>query len=308
MTAALCAFFAAGCVEKYTYPANTVPTSIERICRDEYQIHVFSRVSGKTVGALFYTNSIDEKGQLTKTDRDRMNKVLQSITRVSLSTDLPLEYCVVVIRDRIHNTEFRITQSIDDIKRAYAEALGVEEYMNRMTVGQQRFQNDPANENKFVLDDVHQEDFLAQQISQRIRYFFYKDIQSEANLPLVLVDGAFGKWDGRRAFRFSIMASKNGSPAEMILDIFKVVNKVLVGYKYNAFDDLEILDYMNRQKLVLPKQVLLQYQNKKISDQEILDKYLMEAQSIQDAFKLFGFNIPQDTPPGEVKIQATAAK
>ena len=47
----------------------------------------------------------------------------------------------------------------------------------------------------------------------------------------------------------------------------------------------------------------------KISDQEILDKYLSESQSVQEAFKLFGFNLADsssvDTESPPVAVAAT---
>ncbi|MBI3315498.1 MAG: hypothetical protein HYZ87_00800, partial [Candidatus Omnitrophica bacterium] len=59
-------FFAQGCGPRYTYPANTVVDSIEKISRKEYGLDVQARVVGKTVGAVFYMPLIlDESGQVS---------------------------------------------------------------------------------------------------------------------------------------------------------------------------------------------------------------------------------------------------
>src|SRR3989338_4832210 len=56
-----------GCSPRYTYPSNTVPKSIEDLCKKEYKIDVTARVVGKTVGALVYIDSVvDTKGQVSK--------------------------------------------------------------------------------------------------------------------------------------------------------------------------------------------------------------------------------------------------
>jgi hypothetical protein len=73
------------------------------------------------------------------------------------------------------------------------------------------------------------------------------------------------------------------------------VNSVLSGYNFKNFNEVEILDYLNRQKLVISQKTLEDYQSKKITEQEILDNYLTESQSVQEAFKLFGFNLAESS-------------
>jgi hypothetical protein len=67
-----------------------------------------------------------------------------------------------------------------------------------------------------------------------------------------------------------------------------------------------VLDYLNRQKLEFPREVMEAYQAKKISEQAVIDKYLAESQTIQEAFKLFGFNLT-DAPDNEAASPAVAA-
>ena len=79
-----------------------------------------------------------------------------------------------------------------------------------------------------------------------------------------------------------------------ILGMFRTVSDVFSGYHFTHFDSVEIRDYLNRQKLTLDQKIFSDFQAKKIKEQEILDKYLTESQSIQEAFKLFGFSLPPD--------------
>lgn len=287
---------AAGCATKYTYPAHKVPQSIEEICRKDYKLAVKARVVGKTAGALMYVNSIlDKDGQIPKDLNDKMGKVMQAVTRVALSTDLPIDYCIVAIRDRVHPYQLMVTRSLDDTKRAYADAIGIEESINRTLFGQDKYDFvKDAKSTSFVLKDVRPENFLTDQIVQRIRFAYTKEAKDEIEKALVMVDGNFDTAARKRVFRFSLIALRSDEPHQMILNIFKTVNQVLRSYQYTAFDLIEIQDYLNRQKLVIDKKTLLDYQNKKITDREILDRFLVESQSIQEAFKLFGFNIPQN--------------
>ncbi len=298
--------FLSSCGPRYTFPSGTVPKSIEDICKKEYNIDVTARVVGKTVGALVYIDSVmDAKGQVPKEVNEVMGKVMLVVSRVALSTDLPIDFCTVLVRDKTHANELVIIRSLDDTKRANADALGIEESINRTLLGQAKYELVPGAKPLFVLKEIHQETFLADQMVQRIRLGFAKDMKDDVDRALVLVDGNFEEIQGKKVFRFSVIALKAMDPKELILSIFKVVNEVLAGYRFTGFDTVEIQDYLNRQKLVLDRQTILNYQQKKISEAEILKRFLVESQSIQEAFKLFGFNVP---PESSDKDAALAAK
>lgn len=294
-------FSLTGCGPRYTYPAGTVPKAIEEICQNEYKIHVEVRIAGKTVGAFVL---LDPKTPSAKDINEVMGKVMQVMTRVVLSTDQPIDYCTIILQDPSKMSEYVITRSLDDTKRANADMIGIEESINRTLFGQNRYLPNEKNKNSFVLKDVRKEDFLVEQMVQRVRFNFAKDDKAqktkageeETNLAqsLVLVDGTFDEAEGRRAFHISVIALKATDPKQLVLGIFKMVNAVLQGYQFTNFDAVEIQDYLNRQKLVLDRETISNYQTKKIADAELLDRFLVESQSIQEAFKLFGFNTGQD--------------
>jgi hypothetical protein len=290
---------AAGCGPKYTYPSNQVPESVEKICRGEYGLDVAARVVGRTLGAMFYVDDIlDENGQIPRDIHEKMGKIMQAVTRVSLSTDLAVDFCVVVIRDRAPLNELVITRSVDDTKRANSDVIGIEESINRTLFGQGKYQPGAGGEETFVLKEVALEDFLAEQIAQRVRFLFARESKDDeaAAQPFVLVDGSYGHGDGTaKKFRFSVLSLKAEEPRETVLAVLRTASEVLKGYHFTDFTAVEILDYLNRQKLEVTRQVLEAHQAGRMSEQEILDKYLTESQTIQEAFKLFGFNLT-DTP------------
>ena len=272
-----------GCGPKYTYPADGVAKSVEDICRKENQLTVKGLVNGKTLGAIIYVNDLtDVKGQVPKEIHEKMGQIMQAVTRVSLSTDLPLDFCTVVIRDRKHQNELTVTRSLDDTKRANSEAIGMEESMNRTLFGQGRYPLGAKDADTFVLKDVKLEDFLAEQIAQRIRFSFLKEDKETLDDTLdkeelanqqafVFVDGFFEHVPGAGHFRFSVLSLKPTEARETILSVFHVVNEVLKGYHFENFKDIEMLDYVNRQKMLVDEKTLAQYQAKKINDQYLLD-------------------------------------
>ncbi|HXV19313.1 MAG TPA: hypothetical protein VD883_04470 [Candidatus Omnitrophota bacterium] len=288
--------FLTSCGPKYTYPAEQVPQSIQNIAKKEYKMDLEARVTGTTVGAVLYTDMlVDEKGQIPKEVYEKMGKAMQVITRVALSTDLPLEFCTVSLRDQKSANELVITRSLEDTKRANADVIGVEESINRTLFGQSRYKSEAPEPAAYDLKEIKIEVFLTEQIVQRIRLSFVKDGKDELAQPFVLVDGTYQVKDGERVFDFSLIALKFTSPKEMIMNVFKTATEVLKGYKFQNYDKIEIQDYLNRQKLIVEREMVQQYQDKKIKDEAILEKCLVESQSIQEAFKLFGFTMPQDT-------------
>ncbi|MBI4353282.1 MAG: hypothetical protein HY593_05075 [Candidatus Omnitrophica bacterium] len=295
--------FVTGCGPRYTYPAGTVTQAIEDICSKEYQLEVKTRVVGKTVGAVFYVDSIaDAAGQVSKEVHEKIGKVLQVVTRVALSTDLPLDFCVVILRDKTQGHELTITRFLDDTKRANAEAIGVEESINRTLFKQGRYA--AGGGNGFVLPDLKLEDFLAEQIAQRVRFAFAKQAKDEVLGNFVLVDGVFDESFQKKLFRFSIVAFRSAHPYEVVLNVFRIMSDVLKGYKFTEFDRVEIEDYFNRKKLTVDRKTLADYQNKKIKEQEIVQRYLTEIQSVQEAFKLFGLNLSGDSNESETSTSS----
>ncbi len=297
-----------GCGPKYTYPANSVPKSIEDIDHKECKVESTARVVGKTVGAVVYLDSIvDAKGQVSKEVHEVMGKVMQTVTRVALSTDLPLDFCTVVIRDKQHDNELVVTRSLDDTKRANADAIGIEESINRTVFAQGKYKQEIEDPNSFVLKEVKLENFLADQIVQRIRFSFSKEPgQEEMPHNTLLVDGLFDNVPGKRSFRFSMISIKTGDPKQIILSVFKIINDVLKSYSFNEFDKIEIQDYLNRKKLVVDRQTILDYRQNKITEAQLLEKCLVESQSIQDAFKLFGFSPPQEAAEKDAAVPRPA--
>ena len=299
-----------GCGPKYTYPADSVPKSIEDITKKENDMEVTARVVGKTAGALITLDDlVDDKGQIPKEVHEKMGQVMQAVTRVALSTSREIDFCVVVIRDRSHMNELTVTRSLDDTKRANSDAIGVEESINRTLFGQGKYVPSAGGEKDFVLKEVKLENFLAEQIAQRIRFNFSKDSKEDTATPaFVLVDGLYDAAAAAKRFRFAMLSLKAAEPRETMISVLRTVRDVLGGYHFKDFNEIEILDYLNRQKLTLDEKTYEAYEAKKMSEQEILDRYLTESQSIQEAFKLFGFNLADpsaadtDSPP----IPATA--
>lgn len=301
------AFFLSGCWAKYSYPADKVPKAVEDICKKEYSLDTRARVVGRTIGVVTMTDSLkDAAGQVSPAVHDLMGKVMQVVTRVALSTDLPLDYVSVIVRDIKSNQQLSITRSMDDTRRAQADMIGIEESINRTLFGQSAYKRLPgAAEAPLVLKDVRKEDFLAAQIAQRIRFAFAKDKKEEAAVTpesIVLADGHYDTSHGHRTFVFAIVALSQKPADEILLTVFDIIDGVLDGYKFTSFDRIEVQDYLNRRKLVVDRQTLMLYRQNKLTDEDLLNRCVVVSPNVQDSFKLIEFALPKD--PTDVESAA----
>jgi len=293
-----------GCFPSVTYPAGAVAQSVEQICRAEYNLSVQSRVVGRTIGALFYThNMIDrEANQLSKEVMEQIGRISQALSRVTLSTDRRLDFWELVVRDEESYDEIVMTRSVEDLKKTHVEALSIDEYLKRIVFKQSRYHPQAEGPEVFVLKEVTLEDFLANQISQRIRLGLQPDGSREesegkrASFP-TLVDGYFDRGIGKGVLRFSLISFTNEGSEAPIRKIVEVIDQVLFGYSFTAYDRVEIQDLMNRRKLVLRQDVLKEYHDKEITLDEIMERYLTEAASLREALNLFNLTPSPQTPP-----------
>ena len=291
-----------GCT-KASFPSESVPQAIEKICKDLYKLDVVAEVSGKTIGVLFYTDHlVDDTGMMDqKLIRKTIGDLVLTITRVALSTDLDVRSVVVAIRGQQDFNEIRIIRNMDDIKKAQTEALSMDESLNRTLWEQSKYHTDALDPDYFPLKDLTLESFLAKQVVQRVRFAAPKPAEGASPLPTELVDGRFidpteakpGD-PAERVFEFSIVSFESVQPEINVLRFLKVANQVLKGYEFTDFDRIEIKDLLSRKMLLVDRETLTQYQRKKLSDDDVLrlgfKDDVSESERLRNALEIFGFN------------------
>ena len=306
---------------KYTYPADQVPQAIEKICKEEFKTDVEAQVVGKNVGVLMFTDKLlDDSGQIDRDTHELMWKVMSASTRVALSTDLSLDFCTVVVRqrddsDKENPVELLMIRSTEDTRRANADMFSTEETFYRTLLTPNKYQPEPQK--PFDLEETKMENFLAKQNAQRLQVNLAAAGREEGKNKsaeelseaaeqkhFIMTEGVYDLVDGKKTYHFSVISMTSQKPKDMMLAIFKTVSDILKGYNFTDYEQVEIYDYFNRQKLSIDKESLLRYQKKKISDEEILAKYVTESKSIQEAFQIFGFSPP---PVGTAKSENTAS-
>lgn len=285
-----------GCSSEPTFPGDKMPESVEKIAQDVYKMDVTGDVNGTTLGVLWTGESLlDEAGKgISKQINEVIGNLSSAVSRVSLSTDRPVDFIVVAVRGKKEQMELRVVRRVDDIRRAQAEALPVEESMNRTLFQQLPYETEKAATEPFDTGSWTLEDFIAKQILQRVR--MAKPADPENPIPTELYDGKFSEDEkGQRIFEFSILTFKQENSKENLLTVLRTVRDVLHAYRYDAFDQIVIRDLIHNRRMVLGKSTMKIFEAKKISEEELLKTRLApdngRPNSFKNALEVFGFNV-----------------
>ncbi len=286
-----------GCENKPTFPGDQAASSVEKINHDVFKLESQADLKGRTLGVLWTTDSIlDEAGKsISKNVNEIIGNLSQAVVRVALSTDRPIDFIVVAVRGLKEEMELRVVRSVDDVRRAQAEALSVTESMNR-TLFQQLPVDAPTGvpAKPFDTGEWTLEEFLSKQVLQRVR--MSKPVDPQNPMPTELYDGKYFKDEkNNRVFEFSILTFKQENSKDNILDVLRTVRDVIVGYQYDNFDQIVIRDLIHNRRLVIGRSTMKIFEAKQISEEDLLKTRLVSDTGRPSAFKnaleVFGFNI-----------------
>lgn len=293
--AVLLAWPLAGCSNKPTFSGDRMPEHVNQITKDVYKLDTQADVKGSTLGVLWVTEAmLDEAGKgISQEINEAIGNLSSAVSRVSLSTDRPVDFIVVAVRSLREKMELRVIRRVDDVRRAQAEALSIPESMNRTLF--QQFPFDPeAPSEPFDTGDWTLEEFLSKQILQRVRML--KPSDPENPVPTELFDSKFSVDEKRqRVFEFSILTFKEENSRENLLAVLRTVRDVFAAYRYDAFDQVVIRDLLHNRRLVIGRSTMKIFEARKITEDEILKTRLTpdsgRPNSFKNALEVFGFNI-----------------
>jgi len=273
-----------------TYPKDKVKESVIKICKQEYGVDVKVEVEGKTMAIyLPLANLMDYSFNLSKSASDKINDVIFSAARVALSTDAKINfYCVIAHDVKMPELQVIIIKGVDDIKRLFANDISRGEYMKRMLIDLRWspqakkeqvikeiftkmnldpkwqdqimadfFKSQPAGigdigywDDRFYIKDITLAEFLAEQMSNRIRIAFREEKDLKDSFILKSAKATYVTKGSKRFFAFEILAEHTvigaGSTIEDSDMIFKTVlsiaGRVIHGYNFVDYDAVDILD------------------------------------------------------------------
>jgi hypothetical protein len=304
-----------GCTE--TYPKDKLKESIVNICKQEYKSDVLVETAGKTMVIYIpLSDLMDYTFALTKTASEKINNVIFSAARVALSTDAKIDfYCVIAHDVKIPELQIIIIKSVEDVRRLFANDISRGEYMKRMLIDLRWspqakkeqvvkevfskmsldpkwqdqvmadfFRSDPTSlgdigywNNKFYIKDITLPEFLAEQITSRIRLEFREDKILKEQFLLKSAKGVYTSKKDKRLFVFEVFAEKSaGSIASTIEDsdkmfetVLSIAAHVIHGYHLQDYDGVEVIDQKEGRSIEVGPEELEKFRTKKLKFNEI---------------------------------------
>lgn len=224
-----------------TYKAIHVARELKKMCAHDYKMSVETRRSGNNLQAFFWRVGLLRSGQLELHPQaaESLERVLLCATRISLSTDAPLQFLEVKVADALTGASVTLWRFVPDIRDSMYTRLAEEEYINRLVV---EFNADSSpdkpkewKENRWD-PPITMAEFLAKQVVLRAKRQSPVGLQAHEDLSkpstlAVVVDN----WES---------IHKQGSrQEEKVTDLVEKTAKTVVhGYKYTGFREFVLKD------------------------------------------------------------------
>lgn len=230
------------------------------MCKEQYSLGVIAKLVDNTLGVyLALDDMLDPNFGLTKEAGEKIGNVVLVIQRAVLSTNAGIEFYTITVADKkLPSMEFQMTVHVMDIKRALTMDISRGEYYERISREMKLNLDDLGNSEEFTVKPIKLPDFLAEQISERLKYKFEKD----KTLKVTKIYGEFKQ--GGFLFNLDIVNKTddklgylNPEKNEEILEkSFELIDFVIRRYEFKDFKDIEIRNAGNREVLRLKKEDL----------------------------------------------------
>ena len=233
--------FVSGCGA--TYPKEIVDDAVVQLCKEEYDIDVKAELAGLTTIAVYLPieNLLEPDLTISEDAREKINDVTLSVSRVTLSSDAPIKFHIVITQDpSFPEIEGVIIRYIKDIKQFYYRQISRNEFANR-ALGEMKVTPQAQKEkvlksvfdqlgidesaelmeeflakdvsgigdigywnDKFFIKEIILEEFLALQIADRTKRKIMKDPELKAKFTINTVKGLFVNQPNRKGFEFDL--------------------------------------------------------------------------------------------------------
>jgi uncharacterized protein (DUF3820 family) len=249
---------AAGC--KSTYVAGAANDAIARICQKEYGVQVSVRTGDNTVDVYLPSTNI-LKSDMTFSDHvlDKIEHVMLTATRVTLSSEMKYDFFVLTTRDLRTGLEVTFVRYIKDIRRLITDDISRTDFFQRMLIEVNRV--DPNA--PYTFKAYRLQDFLASQLADRLRQDLGLNLVASRLFRLVDIEGAYVVVPPAQPhalpaslFRITLLFQPDAPPFEnagtpalrddftrLFLHTAQIVTR---RYDFNAFDGMELVDAAGR--------------------------------------------------------------
>ncbi len=252
-----------GC--KNTYPEGSSEQAIKAICEKEYKVDVTVKSAGHTIGAMMVLpHAIMDDVSLSDRAYGKIENVMLTATRVTLSSAFQYDFFVVSILDPVSRVEVSFVRYVKDIRRLITDDISRNDYFQRMLI-QTRF-IPPVTAGippAYPLKDIRLKDFLVQQIVDRVKLQMTVNLIIKRLFSLADITGRYvpvpdlgNQYPDAGVLRLQLMFLPGAPPFETmgtkaLRDNFKNVildtaKKVYRRYEFKDCEGLQLVDNQGR--------------------------------------------------------------
>jgi len=233
---------------------------IEKICQEEYNLKVITKSSSNTLWIyaplpriIHKDFGIDKEKFLDEEMVDKLRNILITVGRVFLSAENPPEFYSLVASDINLGIDYTLIGNTLDIKKSYAGFIPWTEANRRYVIKVELNLKALGDQTGEHLDpyDIKMEDFLTQQITQRIGMRF-QDEELKKYFQVEKVNGNFNKDTSTFEFEYAIKKLIE-SKVKVEDEIIKIISYVLNSYEFDRFLMVEIKDLNSQNKIIFGK-------------------------------------------------------
>jgi hypothetical protein len=256
-----------------SYQTEQLARTIEQICRDEYHYAVSSKLEGRTLAVLLQHDGVMEQvgGQVALSDgaNEILGNMIETLHRVLLSTDAPIQFYVLLVYDRsVPGVYLSLVRYIDDVRKVNAQMMGPMEFFSRTLLELKMANAEPVELSKLQMRDIRLEEFLSWQLAKRIQSHLTERLQRAGLSPAGgggLSDMQVGQCEGRYEggeFTFALNVTPpagHTAPLEetKLQEVFQeatsVIAEVLADYRFDRFTMVRLVHPPTGRTLLLPK-------------------------------------------------------
>lgn len=301
-----------------TYPKGKTEESIVKLCKHEYNLDVKVEIIGKTIAIyLPLPDLLDQTFNMTKSAGEKINDVMLCASRVTLSTDEKFNfYCVIIHDIRIPEIQMIAIRYVNDIKRGFLGDISRDESFRRMVIDfrlspqsqkeraikevfekmslDKKWREEVMNDffrsgpsvlgeigywnDRFYIKDITMEEFLADQVANRIKIEFREDKPAADEYSVKSARGFYNDKLARRYFKFEVLAEAkwfkdidDGRLADRVFQKgLETAAHVMHAYNFDKFEYIEIINQSDGKTLRVSKDLLENFRKKKATFKEIV--------------------------------------
>ncbi|MBD3380329.1 MAG: hypothetical protein GF408_07710 [Candidatus Omnitrophica bacterium] len=247
------ALFTSGCTP--TYPKEELPSAVQTVFKEEYNMDVEVTVLGSTIGIYYPMEGLLDVGLgISEESWDTISNLVLVASRVVLSTDADIKfYCVIAQDARLPELQVVIIKYVEDVKRSMYrnisrgesfkrtlfsvnltpqakkersvnkvfEKLGVEE-PTRQKIMDEFFRSPPTKlsdigywRDQFYIKDITLEEFLAAQIASRIKLEFKGEEKLEQAFDFKSAEAEYTKGPQHNKFDLKFKINEQKASTEI---------------------------------------------------------------------------------------------